>query len=58
MFKINKRHFSFTHNFHSPAVIYCYGKEYIYDNTVKDYTNKYIQAFLSKTWTTKKQIRK
>lgn len=53
---LQKKNFSFIHNFHSPSIYYLYNKEYIVDNTVEDYKNKFIKAFLNKRRTTKKEI--
>jgi hypothetical protein len=49
------KHFSIIHNYHSPASLYIGNREYIFDETVKEY-NKYIQAFLTKRFTHKKEI--
>lgn len=56
--KISKRNFSYIHNFHSPSKYFLLGKEYIYDNTIDDYNNLFIRAFMNKRWTTKKEISK
>lgn len=55
---INIRKFSYIHNFHSPHSLYIHKKEYIYDNTIDDYTNMIIKGFLNKRWTLKREIRK
>jgi hypothetical protein len=49
------RNFSIIHNYHSPASLFLGNREYIFDEGVKDY-NKYIQAFLTKRFTHKKEI--
>ena len=57
IYKTNIKNFSFIHNFHSPPIYYIYKKEYEFDNTIKDYSNLFIRAFLNKRWTTKKEVR-
>ena len=47
--------FSFYHNFHHPTHFYCNGKKYDTDfNT--DLYKPHIRAFLTKRWTTKREI--
>lgn len=55
IFKNCKKHFSVIHNYHSPSVIYVNGREIIHDEKLNEY-NKYIQAFLNKRFTHKKEI--
>jgi len=49
------RNFSIIHNYHSPPTLYLGNREFIFDEALKDY-NKYIQAFLTKRFTHKKEI--
>jgi len=55
IYNIPKTNFSIIHNFHSPYRLYYNGKEYIYDDNIKRY-NKYIQSFLTKRFTNKREI--
>jgi hypothetical protein len=50
-----KRLFSFYHNFHSPPFYYVNGIRYIYDYDLEEYEPT-VRAFLTKRWTTKREI--
>ena len=56
-FNLNKasKHFSITHNYHSPATLWVNGREYKFDDNLEEYSS-YIQAFLNRRYTHKKEI--
>ncbi len=49
------RNFSIAHNYHSPKVLYSGIREFTHEENISSY-NKYIQAFLNKRFTHKKEI--
>lgn len=51
------RTFSVIHNYHCPYQLFCFGKVTEFDDQITNY-NEYIQAFLTKRWTHKKEISK
>jgi hypothetical protein len=53
--KITNRNFSIIHNYHSPPSLFLGNREHIFDEDIKAY-NPYIQAFLTKRFTHKKEI--
>lgn len=60
--KINRKFLQFTnkpfsiiHNYHSPYQLFSYGRVVEFDDQISDY-NVYVQAFLTKRWTHKKEI--
>lgn len=55
IFQIDKRHFSIIHNYHCPRVLFSGIREFINDENITEY-NKYIQAFLNKRFTHKKEV--
>lgn len=50
-----KKQFSIIHNYHSPYTLWYHGKFVNLDDKMEEY-NKYIQAFLSKRFTHKREI--
>jgi hypothetical protein len=53
--KFQKKNLSVIHNYHSPYQLFCFGKLTELDDEISGY-NIYVQAFLSKRWTHKKEI--
>jgi len=53
--KIQRKHLSIIHNYHCPKVLYSGMREFTYEEKTSEY-NKYIQAFLNKRFTHKKEI--
>ena len=55
LFSFSTKKFSIIHNYHSPYIVWSNGANCIFDDNINEY-NEYIQAFLEKRFTHKKEI--
>lgn len=55
LISFSTKKFSIIHNYHSPYIVWSNGANCIFDDNINEY-NEYIQAFLEKRFTHKKEI--
>jgi hypothetical protein len=55
LISFSNKKFSIIHNYHSPYIVWSSGTNCIFDDNINEY-NEYIQAFLEKRFTHKKEI--